>query len=67
MLYVASLGFLPLEGLWLLPAEFLAGEVTVLGSLEVDWLGQVELLDDNTWSQVEVGSDDFDKFIGCLL
>lgn len=63
--------YLELEGLWLLPAEFLAGEVTVLGSLEVDWLSQIKLLDNDTRSQVKVGSDDLNKFIrglaGCTI
>lgn len=72
MLCLSLLDFyLELEGLWLLPAEFLAGEVTVLSSLEVDWLGQIKLLDNDTRSQVEVGSDDLNKFIrglaGCAV
>lgn len=67
MLYVSLLYFyLKLESLWLLPAEFLVGEVTVLSSLEVDWLGQIKLLDNHTRSQVKVGSDDGNKFIGGL-
>ena len=32
---------LELEGLGLLPGEVLVGEVTILGSLEVDGLGKV--------------------------
>lgn len=54
---------LELEGLWLLPAEILVGEVTVLCGLEVDWLGEVELLDDNTWSEVEVLVDDLYQLV----
>jgi hypothetical protein len=41
--------------------------VTVLGSLEVDWLGQVELLDNDTWSHVEVVADNLDKLIRGLV
>jgi hypothetical protein len=37
--------------------------VAVLGGLEVDWLSQIELLDDDTWSQVEVLVDDFDELV----
>lgn len=58
---------LEFESLWLLPAEVLVGEVTVLCGLEVDWLGQVELLDDHTWSEVEVLVDDLDELIGGLV
>jgi hypothetical protein len=38
--------------------------VTVLGSLEVDWLSQIKLLDNHTGSQVEVRVDDGDEFVG---
>lgn len=56
---------LELQGLGLLPAEALVGtEVTVLGGLEVDGLGQVKLLDNDTGPQVEVGTDNLDKLIG---
>jgi hypothetical protein len=45
--------------------------VTVLGSLEVDGAGQIQLLDDDTRSEVEVGLDDGDKLIvglaGCTV
>lgn len=54
---------LKLESLRLLPGEVLVGEVTVFGGLEVDWLGQVELLDNDTRSEVEVGVDDLDELI----
>jgi hypothetical protein len=40
--------------------------VTVLGGLEVDWLGKVELLDDNTWPHVEVGLDDGNELLAGL-
>ena len=58
---------LELEGLWLLPAEVLVGEVTVLGSLEVDWFGEIELLDNDTWSEIEVLVDNGDEFIGATV
>lgn len=58
---------LELQSLGLLPAEALVGtEVTVLGGLEVDGLGQVELLDNDTGSQVEVITDDLDELIRAL-
>ncbi len=37
--------------------------MTVLGSLEVDGLGEVKLLDDDTGAQVEVVADDLDELI----
>ena len=46
---------LKFQGLGLLPAEVLVGEMSVLSGLEVDWLGQVELLDYDTRSEIEVG------------
>jgi hypothetical protein len=58
---------LELEGLRLLPGEALVGEVAVLGGLEVDWLGQVELLDDHSRAEVEVGADDLLKLVGGLV
>jgi hypothetical protein len=56
-------GYLKFESLGLLPAEVLVGEVPVLCGLEVDRLGQVELLDNDTRSQIEVLIDDLDKLI----
>ena len=38
--------------------------MAVLGGLKVDWLGQIQLLDDHTRSEVEVGVDDVDELIG---
>lgn len=58
---------LELESLWLLPAEVLIGEVAILGSLEVDRLGEIELLDNNTRAQVEVLVDDLDKLVRSLF
>lgn len=53
---------LELESLGLLPAEVLVGaEVTVLGSLEVDGLGKVKLLDNDTGTHVEVVADNLDE------
>ena len=54
---------LELESLGLLPAEVLVCEVTVLGGLEIDWLSQVELLDNHTWSEIKVGVDDLDELV----
>jgi len=58
---------LEFQSLWLLPCEALVGEVTVLGGLEVDWLGQVEILDNDTRSEIKVGTDDLDQLIGGLV
>lgn len=59
---------LELQSLGLLPAEALVGaEVAILGGLEVDGLGEVELLDNDTGAQVEVGADDRDKLVRVLL
>jgi len=54
---------LELQGLGLLPAEVLVGEMTILCGLEINWLGQVELFDNDTWSEIEVGVDDFYQLI----
>ena len=37
--------------------------MAVLGGLEVDWAGQVELLDDHSWTEVKVGADDLLKLV----
>jgi hypothetical protein len=58
---------LELEGLGLLPGKVLVGEVTVLGSLEVDGLGKVQLLDNDTRTEVKVVANDLDKLVGALL
>ena len=60
-------GNLELEGLGLLPGEVGVGEVTVLGSLAVDGVGEVKLLDDDTGTHVEVGVDDLNELRGALL
>ena len=58
---------LELENLGLLPAEVLVREVAILSGLEVDRLGKVELLDNHTGSQVEVGIDNLDKLVRALI
>ena len=60
-------GNLELEGLGLLPGEVGVGEVTVLGSLAVDRVGEVKLLDDDTGAHVEVGVDDLNKLLGAAV
>lgn len=55
------------ESLGLFPWEALVGEMAVLGGLEVDWLGQVQLLDDDTRSHVEVSLDDVDELFAGLV
>lgn len=68
MLQLNGRARLELELLGLLPAEALVGtEVTELGSLVVDGLGQVELLDNDTGSHVEVGTDNVNELLGALL
>jgi hypothetical protein len=51
-------GRLELESLGLLPFEALVAEVAILGGLEVDRVGEVEFLDDNTRSKIEVLEND---------
>jgi hypothetical protein len=51
------------EGLWLLPGEALVSEVTILCSLEVDWLGQIKLLDYHTRSEIEVLVDNLNELV----
>lgn len=59
---------LELKRLRLLPGKGLVGaEVAVLGRLEVDGLGQVQLLDNDTRAHVEVVADDLDQLVGRLL
>lgn len=41
--------------------------MTVLGSLEVDWLGQVKLLDDDTWSEIKVGANNLYELVRALV
>ena len=45
--------------------------MAVLGRLEVDWVGKVELLDDDTRSQVKVVLDYLNelvgRFVGCAV
>lgn len=54
---------LKFERLGLFPSEALVREMAVLRSLEVDWSGKVELLDDDARSEVEVVLDDVDKLL----
>jgi len=58
---------LELELLGLLPRVGRVTEVTVRGGLEVDWLLEVELLDDDSRSEIPVALDDLDELgIGLL-
>jgi hypothetical protein len=54
---------LEFEDLGLLPAEALVREVSILGCLEIDGLGQVELLDNHTRAEIKVLVDDIDQLI----
>lgn len=58
---------LELELLGLLPGEGLVAEVAVLGSAVVDGVGEVELLDDDTGTEIEVLADDLDKLLRVLV
>lgn len=59
---------LELQCLRLLPAEALVGtKVTVLGRLEVDGLGKVKLLHDDTRPHVEVVLDNLNELVAGLL
>jgi len=60
---VANVNHLDYKCLGLLPGEVLVCEVSILGSLEVDWLGQVELLNYHTRSHIEVLVDDSNELI----
>jgi hypothetical protein len=51
------------ELLWLLPGEILVCEVAILRSLEVNWLSEIQFLDDDTWSHVEVLADDLNQLV----
>lgn len=59
--------YLELQLLGLLPGEFLVGEVTVLGCLVVDGVGQVELLDNDTGTEVKVLVDNLNKLLRGLF
>lgn len=58
---------LQLQFFWLFPRVLLVSEVTVGSGLEIDWSGQIQLLDNDTWSQVEVVSDDLNQLLGVEL
>lgn len=58
---------LELELLGLLPSEVLVGEVAVLGGLVVDGVGEVEFLDNDTGTEVEVVEDDLDQLFRGLV
>ena len=60
-------GNLELEGLGLLPGEVGVGEVTVLGSLAVDGVGEVKLLDDDTGAHVKILLDNLDELLASLV
>ena len=65
--YAVTATRLELEGLRLLPGELLVSEVTVLGGLEVDGLGQIKLLDNDTRTEVKVVADNLNELVGGLL
>jgi len=58
---------LELEGFRLFPGKALVRKVSILGSPAVDWVGQVQLLDDDTWPEIEVRVDDLDELVTALL
>lgn len=57
---------LPFQGLGLLPGEFLVCEMTILGSTAVDGVGEVQLLDNHTRSEVKVVANNLDQLITAL-
>lgn len=56
-------GCLELELLGLLPGELLTAKVTVSSGLLIDGTEQIELLDDDTGTEVKVLTDDLDKLL----
>jgi len=58
---------LEFERLGLLPRKVLVGKVAVLGRLEIDGLGQIKFLDNDTRTHVEVVADDLDQLIRGLV
>ena len=54
---------LKLQSLGLFPAKVLVCKMTILGCLEVDWLGEVEFFDDDSGAEIEVGSNDLDQLV----
>jgi hypothetical protein len=58
---------LELELLGLLPGEVLVGEVAVLGGCVVDRVGEVQLLDNDTRTEVKVLVDNLNKLLGGLV
>lgn len=52
------------EFLGLLPAEVLVGEMAILGRLEVNGFGKIQLLDNDTRSHVKVLLDDVHELFG---
>ena len=63
----AGMASLVLQRLGFLPSEVLVGEVAILCGLAVDGIGQVELLYDDTWPEVEVRPNDIDQFFRRLI
>jgi hypothetical protein len=58
---------LQLKLLRLLPREVLVSEVTVLGGLVVDGVGEVKFLDNDTRPEVKVLVNDLDKLLRALV
>ena len=54
---------LELQRLGFLPSEVLVSEVAILCGLAVDRIGQVELLYNDAWPEVEVRPDDIDQLL----
>ena len=54
---------LELQVLGLFPIEVLVGKMAILCRLAIDWLGEVELFDDDARSHIEVRPDDLHQFI----
>ena len=58
---------LVVELLRLLPGKFLVGEVAVLRSLLVDGLCEIEFLDNDSWSHIEIRTDNLYQLVRALI
>ena len=58
---------LELESLGLFPGEALVAKVAILGGSAVDGVSEVQFLDNDTGSEVEVVVYDFDEFSAGLI
>ncbi len=62
-----AVGRLVLQSLGLLPSEVLVREMAILCCLAIDWFREVEFLNDDSRSEVEVVQDDVHQFVRRLF